>query len=291
MKSHRAADQVTIVDLDTQRIAAHDNGMTARRVKAPTTQTGRRNLSLTCAFAFSALIFVGVALFATSASAATSRYLLRHPSHEHCKHGYVRSTKIARSHGKRKRQVWCSHHAPAREVPPGSLEWLLAHTSVAHVSEVFASETAAFYSGVRSQAEARHAGDNPKWVASGVTCETGYISEQAGLFGTRSWAYIWCGETAELQYVAEVRKFRRGPCTPEETKTGEPETCYPSDGGYKEEEFMEPQPASEKWKAGLQVDRESESANVLCGDLSTYVLVGNQWESTQVSRPVCNVSI
>lgn len=66
--------------------------------------------------AMKAHVPIGVLLaslaLATSAAAAPGRYVLRHPTREHCKAHYVRKAKSVKVHGKRVRQVWCVRVKP-----------------------------------------------------------------------------------------------------------------------------------------------------------------------------------
>jgi hypothetical protein len=62
--------------------------------------------------AFALFAVLTTLLFAATASAANSSYILKRPTRERCKTHYIRQTKQIKVHGRRVRQVWCVFRTP-----------------------------------------------------------------------------------------------------------------------------------------------------------------------------------
>jgi hypothetical protein len=213
--------------------------------------------------------FLVILSLATGVATASSQYLLRHPTREHCRRNYVRNTKTVRIRGRRVRQVWCIHHiskpAAPKEAPAGSLEWLLARTSVAHTSEVLSREVASFVAKNNNEKEPKP-GEQRHWTLPGPKCKTG-TENGAG--------FIHCEEEAELHVTYLEGRWRLVPCESESTYCQE---------AYTEEVASPPQ----RYLMELLVSGNDGSE---CGDYSTFVFVGAEWQSTQSARPRCNVAV
>lgn len=210
--------------------------------------------------------FLAVFSLATGVATASSQYLLRHPTREHCRRTYVRQRKTVRIRARRVTQVWCIQHTPKstapKEAPAGSLAWVLAHTSVAHVSEVLSREAAPVF----AQWSIKRREEHGNWVETAPECTTG-----TGYDG----GYIDCKKKGELTYITEHR--RESPC-PERGREGE--ECPEPPEIHQE---------AEKYRAILEVTANEGSG--LCGDLTFQDFLGSQWEYAEASRARCNVSM
>ncbi len=155
--------------------------------------------------------FFAIFSLATGVGDASSQYLLRHPTREHCRRNYVRDTRTVRIRGRRVRQVWCIHHvskpAAPKEAPAGSLESLLARTSVAHTSEVLSREVASFVASSNNE-RAPKPGEQRNWTLTGPKCKTG-TEYGAG--------FIHCEEEAEVHITYLEARWRSVPCDSEST--------------------------------------------------------------------------
>jgi hypothetical protein len=209
---------------------------------------------------------VAIASLAPGVALASGQYVLKHPTREHCRRNYVRDTKTVRIKGRRVRQVWCIHHAqqPAasKEAPAGSLAWLLAHTSVAHVSEVLSREAAPVF----AEWSIKRREDQGHWVETAPECTTGSGYDEG---------YIDCEKKGELTYITEQK--RESPC-PERGREGE--YCPEPPDIYQH---------AEKYRAILTVGANGGPG--LCGDLTFQYFLGSQWESAQASHATCNVKM
>lgn len=209
------------------------------------------------------VMFFATLFLATGVAAASSQYRLSHPTREHCRRNYVRHTTTVKVRGRREHQVWCIHHVTrhaSTEAPAGSLAWLLAHTSVAHASEVLTREAAPNFAlwGSKRRSE------QGKWAATAPECTTGSTSWGSG--------YISCKENGELTYIVE--QTRSFPCPKEPL-----EECHEPYNVVR----------AEKYRAILEV-RANEGSG-LCGDLTFQYYLGSQWEYAEASRATCNVNI
>jgi hypothetical protein len=224
------------------------------------------------------VVSVAIASLATGVALASGRYVLRHPRSEHCRRNYVRVAKTVRIKGRRVTQVWCVRRAPKpaapKQAPAGSLEWLLAHTSVVQAREVLAREAAPTFAGWRSKGAGENPGEQRQWLEPAPECTTG-VTGGAG--------YISCEKKAELHFTWVRATSRAVPCSqailevnPWATECSEP---------YNELVTAQPQ----KYRAILEVSANDGSA--LCGDLTFQYFLGSQWEYAEASRPTCNVNI
>ena len=212
--------------------------------------------------------FFAIFSLATGVGDASSQYLLRHPTREHCRRNYVRDTRTVRIRGRRVRQVWCIHHvskpAAPKEAPAGSLESLLARTSVAHTSEVLSREVASFVASSNNE-RAPKPGEQRNWTLTGPKCKTGteygagfiHCEEEAEVHITYR-STLALGAVRQRIYVLPGSVHRRGGRSPQR---------------YLMELFVSGNDGSE------------------CGNYSTFVFVGAEWQSTQNSRPRCNVAV
>jgi hypothetical protein len=211
-------------------------------------------------------VFFATLFLATGVAAASSQYRLSHPTREHCRRNYVRHTTTVRVRGRRVHQVWCIRHVTqhaSTKAQAGSLDWLLAHVSVAQSSEVLARQAAPNFAlwGSKRRSE------QGKWVETAPECTTGSTSPGSG--------YIICEKKGELTYITEQK--RESPC-PERGREGE--ECPAPPEIYQE---------AEKYRAILEVTASEGSG--LCGDLTFQYFLGSQWEYAEASRARCNVNI
>jgi len=238
------------------------------------------------------VVAVAIAFLAPGVALASGQYVLAHPTREHCRRNYVRDTKTVRIKGRRVRQVWCIHHATQRapnKAPAGSLEWLLAHTSVARISEVFAKEVAKAFAPFSEEDKGPEIAER-KWTPATPSCNTGEKKVfQPAPAGDYYLGYIECRGTAELQYEVVSLHARLVRCT-EQQENAHEDGCSGEEPWYSEP-YTEPvKLETHKYLATLFVSQYNESEH-LCANLGLYYYLGDQWESLMASGPACNVEV